>query len=83
MWLGPAPKVPFNLNRWGVEAATFPTFRYFWDYAGGAMTDWGVHLLDIVQFAFDEAMPLSIAAQGGKFDPHIIRCTPNAAVANS
>ena len=47
-------------NRWS-------TFRYFWDYAGGAMTDWGVHLLDIVQFAYDEAMPTSIAAQGGKF----------------
>jgi predicted dehydrogenase len=31
------------------------------------MTDWGVHLLDILQMAFDEAMPVSIAAQGGKF----------------
>ena len=48
MWLGPAPKVPFNENRWGVTKTTFPTFRYFWDYAGGAMTDWGVHLLDPV-----------------------------------
>src|SRR5215472_18543699 len=28
MWLGPAPKVAFNANRWGVKAATFPTFRY-------------------------------------------------------
>jgi predicted dehydrogenase len=46
MWLGPAPKVPFNKNRWGVGVTTFPTFRYFWDYAGGAMTDWGVHLID-------------------------------------
>ena len=34
------------------------------DYAGGAMTDRGVHLLDSVQFAFDEAMPVSISAQG-------------------
>ena len=67
MWLGPAPKRPFNANRWGVLGDRFPTFRYFWEYAGGAMTDWGVHLLDIVQFAFDEAMPLSVAAQGGKF----------------
>src|SRR5579885_1876966 len=33
MWLGPAPKVPFNANRWGVKTTTFPTFRYFWDYA--------------------------------------------------
>ena len=66
LWLGPAPKRPFNENRFGV-GDRWSTFRYFWDYAGGAMTDWGVHLLDIVQFAFDEAMPLSISAQGGKF----------------
>ena len=55
---GPAPKVPFNANRWGVKAATFPTFRYFWDYAGGAMTDWGVHLIDPLHQCFDEPMPL-------------------------
>jgi len=67
LWLGPAPKRPFNANRWGVGPDRWSTFRYFWDYAGGAMTDWGVHLLDIVQFAFDEAMPVSISAQGGKF----------------
>src|SRR3954447_21468323 len=67
LWLGPAPKRPFNANRWGVGENRWSTFRYFWDYAGGAMTDWGVHLLDIVQFAFDEVMPTSIAAQGGKF----------------
>lgn len=67
MWLGPAPKRPFNANRWGVAPGRWSTFRYFWDYAGGAMTDWGVHLLDIVQFAFDETMPESVSAQGGKF----------------
>ena len=67
LWLGPAPKRPFNSNRWGVDEKRWSTFRYFWDYAGGAMTDWGVHLLDIVQFAFDEVMPESVAAQGGKF----------------
>ena len=32
----------------------FSNFRWFWDYAGGMMTDWGVHRLDIVQMAFDE-----------------------------
>jgi predicted dehydrogenase len=66
MWLGPAPKVPFNPNRWGVKAATFPTFRYFWDYAGGAMTDWGVHLMDPVHQCFDEVMPVAICALGSK-----------------
>jgi len=67
MWLGPAPKVPFNENRWGVGKTTFPTFRYFWDYAGGAMTDWGVHLIDPIHQCFDEVMPLSISAMGSKF----------------
>jgi predicted dehydrogenase len=66
MWLGPAPKVPFNLNRWGVGVTTFPTFRYFWDYAGGAMTDWGVHLIDPVHQCFGEPMPTLISTQGGK-----------------
>jgi len=67
MWLGPAPKRPYNRNRWGVGENRWSTFRYFWDYAGGAMTDWGVHLLDVVQFALDEVMPTNISAQGGKF----------------
>lgn len=66
MWLGPAPKVPFNLNRWGVGVTTFPTFRYFWDYAGGAMTDWGVHLIDPVHQCFGEPMPTSVSAMGDK-----------------
>jgi predicted dehydrogenase len=71
MWLGPAPKRPFNANRWGVhpemERKPFPYFRYFWDYAGGLMTDWGVHLIDIYQWAFDESMPRSTVALGGKY----------------
>jgi len=67
MWLGPAPKVPFNENRWGVTKATFPTFRYFWDYAGGAMTDWGVHFIDPIHQCLGEPMPSAITALGGRF----------------
>ena len=67
MWLGPAPEVPFNANRWGVKTTRFPTFRYFWDYAGGAMTDWGVHLIDPLSQCFDEVMPTTIDAMGSKF----------------
>ena len=67
MWLGPAPKRPFNPNRWGVKTAGFPTFRYFWDYAGGAMTDWGVHLIDPLHQCLDEAMPTAVTAMGNKF----------------
>lgn len=67
LWLGPAPKRPFNANRWGIAPKRWSTFRYFWDYAGGAMTDWGVHLLDIVQMAFREAMPKAVSAFGDRF----------------
>lgn len=39
----------------------------FWDYAGGMMTDWGVHLLDIVQWAQQVEAPTKISTSGGKF----------------
>jgi len=61
LWLGPAPKRPFNPNRF------LARFRWFWDYAGGMMTDWGVHWLDIVQMAFGEAMPKAITMLGGRY----------------
>ena len=66
MWLGPAPKRPFNWNRFGV-GDRWSTFRYFWDYAGGFMTDWGVHLIDIVQWAMRVEGPKVITASGGRF----------------
>jgi predicted dehydrogenase len=67
LWLGPAPKVPFNTNRWGVSPKRWSTFRYFWDYAGGAMTDWGVHLIDPLHQCFKEVMPVAVSAMGSKF----------------
>jgi len=68
MWLGPAPKRPFNENRFGVDPKDgyYSNFRWFWDYAGGWMTDWGVHWLDIVQMAMKEEMPAEISSMGGK-----------------
>jgi len=61
MWLGPAPRRPFNRNRFHF------TFRWFWDYAGGLMTDWGVHLLDYALFGMNVTAPKSIMAMGGKY----------------
>jgi predicted dehydrogenase len=68
MWLGPAPKRPFNRNRFGADRSLFQwsQFRYFWDYAGGMLTDWGVHLIDIVQMTLNEQMPRVVQASGGK-----------------
>jgi predicted dehydrogenase len=67
MWLGPAPKVPFNQNRWGVDGRNYPTFRYFWDYAGGEMTDWGVHYIDPIHQFMGEPLVQSVTALGGRF----------------
>lgn len=61
MWLGPAPKRPFNPNRFHFN------FRWFWDYAGGLMTDWGVHLINIVLWAMGMEPPNSVSSSGGKF----------------
>ena len=77
MWLGPAPKRAFNQNRFGVDPKNYSYFRYFWDYAGGMMTDWGIHLLDIVQMAFNEAEPAAITSLGGKFYLKDNRDTPD------
>lgn len=60
MWLGPAPQRPFNKNRFHFN------FRWFWDYAGGLMTDWGVHEIDIALFAMGALSPKSVMASGGK-----------------
>lgn len=60
-WLGPAQQRPFNPNRFHFE------FRWFWDYAGGLMTDWGVHMLDFALIGMKATTPKSIMATGGKF----------------
>ena len=61
MWLGPAPKRPFNKNRFHF------TFRWYWDYAGGLMTDWGVHLIDYILYGMGKSIPESVMAIGGKY----------------
>jgi predicted dehydrogenase len=66
MWLGPAPKVPFNQNRWGVDGRSYPTFRYFWNYAGGDLTDWGIHYIDPVHQCLGEPLVESVVSLGGR-----------------
>jgi predicted dehydrogenase len=67
LWLGPAPARTFNPNRFGVYKNAYSYFRYFWDYAGGHLTDSGVHMIDIMQMAFGDPLPRSVTAAGGKF----------------
>jgi predicted dehydrogenase len=59
LWLGPAPRIPYNPAR--------RNFRAFWDYAGGELTNWCVHLIDVVHWALQIDTPLSVASTGGKW----------------
>ena len=71
-WLGPAPKRPFNASRFHFN------FRWFWDYAGGLMTDWGVHLIDYGLLGMKSPIPKSVSALGGRFAyPDLYEETPD------
>jgi predicted dehydrogenase len=61
LWLGPARSRPFNMNRFHFN------FRFFWDYAGGTMTDWGAHMIDIGLLGMGGRTPLSALSGGGKY----------------
>ncbi len=71
-WLGPAPQKPFNASRFHFN------FRWFWDYAGGLMTDWGVHLIDYALFGMKADVPKTVMALGGRFAyPELAEETPD------
>jgi predicted dehydrogenase len=71
LWLGPAPKRPFNPNRFHWN------YIYFWDYAGGMMTGWGVHHVDIVHWALQQSAPKRVSASGGNYVLKDARETPD------
>ncbi len=56
MWLGPAPKKPYNHER------VHGKFRGYWDYDGGGLGDMGMHYLDPVQYILgkDGEAPISV-----------------------
>ena len=71
MYLGPSPKVAFNPNRF------LGSFRYFWDYSNGYITDFGNHRLDTMQQIMGVSAPRTISASGGKFVMTDDRETPD------
>ncbi|HUU29595.1 MAG TPA: Gfo/Idh/MocA family oxidoreductase [archaeon] len=82
MWLGPAPMRPYNVNRFGPPVeGRWSSFRWFFDYAGAWITDWGTHLIDIVNWAMKVNGPEYISASGGKFALLDNRDTPDTLVA--
>lgn len=60
MFLGPAPKRRFDVHR-------YFTWRWFWDYAGGLLTDIGAHQIDVAQWLLDTLGPKKVVANGGNY----------------
>ena len=60
-WLCPAPKVPYNRNR------TYYNFRWFYDYSGGQLTNFGVHYMDMMRWCLGQEYPRAVTAIGGKY----------------
>ena len=56
-WLGQAPKVDYLKER------ANNTFRWWWDYAGGPVTDWGAHHNDIARWAIGQDGPVAVEAK--------------------
>jgi predicted dehydrogenase len=58
-WQGQTPAVPY------VKQRCHSTFRYWWEYSGGTMTDWGAHHNDIAMWGLglDHSGPTSIEAK--------------------
>ncbi|MFN4257845.1 MAG: Gfo/Idh/MocA family protein [Gemmataceae bacterium] len=70
-WLGPAPVKPYNKNR------SFYRFRWFYDYSGGQLTNFGVHYMASIHWALGVEAPLAVTAIGGKFADYDNREVPD------
>jgi predicted dehydrogenase len=60
-WLGPAPYVPYDPNR------QYYNFRWFYNYSGGQLTNYGVHFIDAIRLLCGLGQPKSVTAMGGRY----------------
>lgn len=76
MWLGPAPKVPYNVSR-------NKSNLYYWDYAGGnALGNDSAHQIDLMRFVLgDPVFPNSMYCTGGRYAFDDKRETPDYQIA--
>ena len=76
MWLGPAPKVPYNVSR-------NKSWPYYWDYAGGLAFAQGViHQVDMLRLVLgDPGFPKSVYCTGGRYLFNDKRDTPDYQIA--
>jgi len=60
LWLGPAPYRPFHTSHFHFN------WRYWWDFGGGWLGDFGCHYMDLPFWALDLRYPTSVVAKGEK-----------------
>ena len=60
LWLGPAPYRPFHESHFHFD------WRYWWDFGGGQLADFGCHYMDLPFWALELGAPTTITAKGEK-----------------
>ncbi len=76
MWLGPAPKRPFNENRFHYN------WHWNWDYGNGDIGNQGIHEIDISRWGLGVTLPTKVTAIGGHFMFDDDQNTPNTMIAS-
>jgi predicted dehydrogenase len=75
LWLGPAPKRPFNKNRFHYN------WHWFWDYGTGDTGNDGIHQIDIARWGLGVEMPKAVSCSGGQLFYDDDHQTPDTQVA--
>ncbi len=71
LWQGPAPKLPFNRNRFHYN------WHWNWLYGNGDMGNQGAHEMDIARWGLGVELPTRITSIGGHFVFDDAQNTPN------
>jgi predicted dehydrogenase len=76
LWLGPAPKRPFNPNRFHYN------WHWNWEYGNGDIGNQGIHEMDICRWGLGVTLPTKVFSMGAHFMFDDDQTTPNTQVAN-
>lgn len=76
LWLGPAPKRPYNENHFHYH------WHWFWDYGGGDVCNDGVHQTDLARWITGRTLPRSVCSVGGTYSLNDGRETPDTQTVN-
>jgi len=75
LWLGPAPKRPFNRNRFHYN------WHWFWDYGTGDIGNDGIHQIDIARWGLGVELPKAVSCSGGQLFYNDDHQTPDTQIA--